>query len=988
MCVMCRALGSELGSLWHSSATAIYDDGAVSGTPVIAYATGVGQSSTGDSQADGLLSGVKWSGTVTYSFPDSSTDYASGYGYGEPLNGFAKVTLAEQAVVNAAMASIEGFTNVNIQSNVEAGIPDSAADIRIARSAEANPTAYAYYPDSSFPGEGGDVWIGNQYSEYDNPVLGDYGYVTHIHELGHSFGLKHPHDTQGIAVLPSDHDALEFSVMSYRSYVGGSLNGGYTNEQFGFPQSYMMNDILALQKMYGADFGLNSTDTTYTWNANTGQMSINGVGQGTPGANRVFLTIWDGNGNDTYDMSNYSTGVSINHQPSSWSITSNIQQAYLGNGHYAQGNVYNAFQYDPDGTGALPADARSLIENAIGGAGNDTLIGNAANNHLDGSGGNDTLTGSSGDDLFFFHSGGGQDVVTDFTAGGSVDEIYLDFTTVRSFSQAMSYATQVGANTVFNFGASGALTLSNVTKGNLTSGDFSFSNPLPVSTVAPSDIALAANTVTENAAGASIGAVTVTDPDGETAFTFTLSDSRFEIVSSNGGYILKLQSGVTLDHETDPAINIDITAIDSGGLSRTEQFTITVLDGPGVTINGTSGNDTVDATHTVTGQPLPAEDDDTINGMGGNDTLSGLAGNDAITGGTGNDLLYGGDGDDTLYGQAGVDSLDGGNGNDTFVIVGSEALNDTMLGGAGTDTIHVSGTAAVTLAGFGPGNSIESWVGNNTALTGTSGNDVFDFSGLTAKTGLLYVYGNGGNDTLTGSAFDDDLRGGAGNDVLSGGDGNDSLYGQAGVDNIDGGAGNDTIYVTSSEAVTDTMFGGAGTDAILVTGTKKASLGGFSAANSIESWIGNNAAIVGTGADNVLDFSGLTTKTGLPYIDGGSGNDTITGTAFADDLRGNNGNDVLNGGGGNDLLNGGSGADTFAFNSEFGNDRIIGFTAGAALGHDLIQFDDAQFADFAVVMAHATQVGTDVNIALDADHSVTLQSMTLAKLVSADFQFV
>ena len=38
-------------------------------------------------------------------------------------------------------------------------------------------------------------------------------------------------------------------------------------------------------------------------------------------------------------------------------------------------------------------------------------------------------------------------------------------------------------------------------------------------------------------------------------------------------------------------------------------------------------------------------------------------------------------------------------------------------------------------------------------------------------------------------------------------------------------------------------------------------------------------------------------------------------------------------------------------------------------------------------MAHASQVGSDVLIALDADHSVTLQSMTLAKLVAADFQF-
>ena len=36
-------------------------------------------------------------------------------------------------------------------------------------------------------------------------------------------------------------------------------------------------------------------------------MFIDGVGQGTPQANRIFRTIWDGNGIDTYDLSNYTT---------------------------------------------------------------------------------------------------------------------------------------------------------------------------------------------------------------------------------------------------------------------------------------------------------------------------------------------------------------------------------------------------------------------------------------------------------------------------------------------------------------------------------------------------------------------------------------------------------------------------------------------------------------------------------------------------------
>ena len=44
--------------------------------------------------------------------------------------------------------------------------------------------------------------------------------------------------------------------------------------------------------------------------------------------------------------------------------------------------------------------------------------------------------------------------------------------------------------------------------------------------------------------------------------------------------------------------------------------------------------------------------------------------------------------------------LNGGNGDDIFVIAGTEAQNDTMNGGAGTDSILVTGTSDVTLAGF------------------------------------------------------------------------------------------------------------------------------------------------------------------------------------------------------------------------------------------------------------------------------------------------
>ena len=212
-----------------------------------------------------------------------------------------------------------------------------------------------------------------------------------IHETGHALGLKHPHDTVGsFGAIPANLDSLEYSVMSYRSYAGASTSGGYTNGAFGYPQTLMMYDIAAIQYMYGANFNFNAGNTVYKWSPTTGQEFINGVAQTAPGGNTIFMTIWDGGGNDTYDFSNYTTSLKIDLQPGSWTTASTGQLADLGNGHVAIGNIANALLYQNNPT--------SLTENAIGGSGNDTITGNTANNKLTGGAGNDTIDGLSGTD--------------------------------------------------------------------------------------------------------------------------------------------------------------------------------------------------------------------------------------------------------------------------------------------------------------------------------------------------------------------------------------------------------------------------------------------------------------------------------------------------------------------------------------------------------------------------------------------------------------
>src|SRR5262249_42729883 len=241
---------------------------------------------------------------------------------------------------------------------------------------------------------------------FENPVKGGYGFQTFVHEIGHTLGLGHGHTTSnGFGPLPTQHDSIEYSVMTYRTFVGGATSG-YTYETWGAPQSLMQDDIAALQYLYGANHSYNGGDTVYRWDPNTGQEFINGVGQGAPGANRVFMTVWDGGGNDTYDFSNYSNNLSIDLRPGAWTTLAPGQGAEPRLGHKAAGNIANAL-LDP----THPTDLSSLIDNALGGSGNDTIYTNDVANRLSGLGGADhfVITGVNAD--------GSADRITDYDQG-------------------------------------------------------------------------------------------------------------------------------------------------------------------------------------------------------------------------------------------------------------------------------------------------------------------------------------------------------------------------------------------------------------------------------------------------------------------------------------------------------------------------------------------------------------------------------------------
>ncbi|MFS4582461.1 PA14 domain-containing protein [Phaeobacter sp. C3_T13_0] len=92
---------------------------------------------------------------------------------------------------------------------------------------------------------------------------------------------------------------------------------------------------------------------------------------------------------------------------------------------------------------------------------------------------------------------------------------------------------------------------------------------------APENLSLSDNTVSENSDGGVVGALSADDRDEGDSHSYTVSDDRFEIVDGQ----LKLKDGVTLDHEAEDQIDVQITVTDGSGGSHTEAFTIEVSDG-------------------------------------------------------------------------------------------------------------------------------------------------------------------------------------------------------------------------------------------------------------------------------------------------------------------------------------------------------------------------------------------------------------------------
>ncbi|WP_165837615.1 calcium-binding protein [Zavarzinia aquatilis] len=275
---------------------------------------------------------------------------------------------------------------------------------------------------------------------------------------------------------------------------------------------------------------------------------------------------------------------------------------------------------------------------------------------------------------------------------------------------------------------------------------------------------------------------------------------------------------------------------------------------------------------------------------------------------------------------------------EAFLTATSQATSLAFLSSvlSGDDTISGSNYNDTLFGGAGADSISGGLLGTDTVtyFNSTAGVFVSLETGLGAR-GDAEGDSLSGIENLVGSDYADRLVGDAGANVLNGGAGNDVLIGGGGGDTLNGGDGVDTAsYATAGNSVSVDLADSS-QNQMLALGDVLTGIENITGSLYTDFLYGDggNNRIQGLDGD---DF--LYGRLGNDTLMGGAGDDTISGDDGDDSLQGGDGVDDLAGGEGNDRLNGGAGADTM--------------TGGA--GNDSYTVDD--FRDLVI---EAADSGTD-----------------------------
>ena len=107
-----------------------------------------------------------------------------------------------------------------------------------------------------------------------------------------------------------------------------------------------------------------------------------------------------------------------------------------------------------------------------GGGGNDTITGGSGDDTLVGGAGNDLLVGNGGSDTFVFSSGSDQDIIQNFEVSQDLIDVSALFSDIDLILGAGGAASQIGSDTVIDFGNDDFVTLVNINVDTLSESNF------------------------------------------------------------------------------------------------------------------------------------------------------------------------------------------------------------------------------------------------------------------------------------------------------------------------------------------------------------------------------------------------------------------------------------------------------------------------------------------------------------------------------------